>query len=84
MKIDVTVWSFGDAKTIVGGVLLLTLLRSANGQVYAEAQGLLVIGGYTEGPAGNVSSVNRPTVGRIAEGGIVERVYANQSRSEPQ
>ncbi len=59
-----------------GGVLLLTALRSANGQVYAEAQGPLVIGGYTEGAAGNIRSVNHPTVGRIAEGGIVEREAA--------
>jgi flagellar P-ring protein precursor FlgI len=73
MKLDVTVASVGDAKSIVGGVLLLTALRSANGQVYAEAQGALVIGGYTEGAAGNIRSVNHPTVGRIAEGGIVER-----------
>ena len=76
MKLDVTVSSVGDAKSIVGGVLLLTALRSANGQVYAEAQGPLVIGGYTEGAAGNVRSVNHPTVGRIAEGGIVEREAA--------
>jgi flagellar P-ring protein FlgI len=76
MKLDVTVSSVGDAKSIVGGVLLLTALRSANGQVYAEAQGPLVIGGYTEGSAGNVRSVNHPTVGRIAEGGIVEREAA--------
>jgi flagellar P-ring protein precursor FlgI len=76
MKLDVTVSSVGDAKSIVGGVLLLTALRAANGQVYAEAQGPLVIGGYTEGQAGNIRSVNHPTVGRIAEGGIVEREAA--------
>ena len=73
MKIDVTVSSVGDAKSIQGGVLLLTSLRAANGQVYAEAQGPLVIGGYSEGAAGNSKSVNQPTVGRIAEGATVER-----------
>ena len=73
MKIDVTVSSVGDAKSIEGGVLLLTALRAANGEVYAEAQGPLVIGGYSEGTSGNLKSVNHPTVGRIAEGGIVER-----------
>src|SRR5271156_7096160 len=73
MKLDVTVSSVGDAKSIVGGVLLLTALRAADGQVYAEAQGPLVIGGYSEGSAGNTRSVNHPTVGRIAEGGVVER-----------
>src|SRR5271156_2172103 len=73
MKLDVTVSSVGDAKSMVGGVLLLTALRAANGQVFAEAQGPLVIGGYSEGSAGNTRSVNHPTVGRIAEGGVVER-----------
>jgi flagellar P-ring protein FlgI len=73
MKLDVTVSSVGDAKSIVGGVLLLTALRAANGQVYAEAQGPLVIGGYSEGAGGNIRSVNHPTVGRIANGGIIER-----------
>jgi len=73
MKLDVTVSSVGDAKSIEGGVLLLTALRAANGEVYAEAQGPLVIGGYSEGASGNIKSVNHPTVGRISEGGIVER-----------
>ncbi|MGA3344159.1 MAG: flagellar basal body P-ring protein FlgI [Terracidiphilus sp.] len=73
MKIDITVSSVGDAKSIQGGVLLLTALRAANGEVYAEAQGPLVIGGYSEGAAGNTKSVNQPTVGRIAEGATVER-----------
>jgi len=76
MKLDVTVSSVGDAKSIEGGVLLLTALRAANGDVYAEAQGPLVIGGYSEGASGNVKSVNHPTVGRIAEGGIIEREAA--------
>ena len=73
MKIDVTVSSVGDAKSIQGGVLLLTALRAANGEVFAEAQGPLVIGGYSEGMAGNSKSVNQPTVGRIAAGATVER-----------
>lgn len=73
MKIDVTVSSVGDAKSIQGGVLLLTALRAPNGETYAEAQGPLVIGGYTEGPSGNSKTLNHLTVGRIAEGGVVER-----------
>jgi flagellar P-ring protein precursor FlgI len=73
MRIDVTVSSVGDAKSIQGGVLLLTALRAANGEVFAEAQGPLVIGGYSEGAGGNSKSVNQPTVGRIAEGATVER-----------
>jgi flagellar P-ring protein precursor FlgI len=76
MKVDVTVSSVGDAKSIEGGVLLLTALRAANGEVYAEAQGPLVIGGYSEGASGNVKSVNHPTVGRISEGGTIEREAA--------
>jgi flagellar P-ring protein precursor FlgI len=73
MKLDVTVSSVGDAKSIQGGVLLLTALRAANGEVYAEAQGPLVIGGFSEGASGNSKTVNHPTVGRIAEGATVER-----------
>jgi flagellar P-ring protein precursor FlgI len=73
MKVDVTVSSVGDAKSVQGGVLLLTALRAPNGEVYAEAQGPLVIGGYSEGVPGNSKSVNHLTVGRIAEGAIVER-----------
>jgi len=73
MKIDVTVSTVGDAQSIEGGVLLFTALRAANGEVYAEAQGPLVIGGYSQGASGNVKSVNHLTVARIAEGAIVER-----------
>jgi flagellar P-ring protein precursor FlgI len=76
MKVDVTVSSVGDAKSIEGGVLLLTALRAANGEIYAEAQGPLVIGGYSEGASGNIKSVNHPTVGRISEGGTIEREAA--------
>jgi flagellar P-ring protein precursor FlgI len=76
MKLDVTVSSVGDAKSIQGGVLLLTALRAANGEIYAEAQGALVVGGYTEGASGNSKSVNHPTVGRISEGATVEREAA--------
>lgn len=72
-KLDVTVSSVGDAKSIQGGVLLLTALRAANGQVFAEAQGPLVVGGYSESANGNGKAVNQVTVGRIAEGAIVER-----------
>ncbi len=72
-KLDVTVSSVGDAKSLQGGVLLLTALRATNGQVFAEAQGPLVVGGYSEGANGSVKAVNQVTVGRIAEGATVER-----------
>ena len=73
MKLDITVSSAGDAKSLEGGVLLMTSMRGPDGQVYAEAQGPLALGGYSEGAAGNIRSVNHPTVGRIIEGAIVER-----------
>ncbi|ADW70903.1 flagellar basal body P-ring protein FlgI [Granulicella tundricola] len=72
-KLDITVSSAGDAKSLEGGVLLMTSLRGPDGQVYAEAQGPLALGGYSEGTAGQLHSVNHPTVGRIPEGAIVER-----------
>jgi flagellar P-ring protein FlgI len=71
--LDVTVSTIGDAKSIEGGVLLLTSLHAADGQVYAEAQGALTLGGYTAGATGNSKVVNHATVGRVPGGGIVER-----------
>ncbi len=73
MKIDLTVSSVGDARSLEGGVLLLTSLRGPDGRVYAEAQGPLVLGGYSEGVAGNIRQVNLPTTGRVPNGAIVER-----------
>ena len=73
MSLDVTVSSLGDAKSLEGGVLLLTSLHAADGQVYAEAQGPLTLGGYTVGGGGNSKEVNHVTVGRVPAGGIVER-----------
>lgn len=72
-RIDITVSSIGDAKSLEGGLLLLTPLHAADGQVYAAAQGPVVLGGYTAGVQGNSKQVNHPTVGRIPQGGIVER-----------
>jgi len=72
-ELDVTVSSVGDAKSLEGGLLLLTPLSAADGQVYAAAQGPLTVGGYSAGGGGTVRLVNHPTVGRIPGGGIVER-----------
>lgn len=80
MKMDITVSSVGDAKSIEGGVLLLTALRGTDGQVYAEAQGPLTTGGYSEGAAGNLREVNYPTVGVISNGAIVERSVGTDLR----
>ena len=76
LKIDITVSSVGDAKSLEGGVLLLTSLRAPDGQVYAEAQGPLAAGGYSESANGNSRTVNQPNVARIPEGAIVEREVA--------
>src|SRR5437868_14404027 len=72
-QVDVTVSSIGDAKSLEGGMLLLTPLYGADGQVYAAAQGPVAVGGYSVGGAGNSKQVNHPTVGRIPAGGRVER-----------
>jgi flagellar P-ring protein precursor FlgI len=72
-KLDVTVSSIGDAKSLEGGVLLMSALHGPDGQVYAEAQGPLVLGGYSAGTGANGKEVNSTTVGLIPNGGIVER-----------
>jgi flagellar P-ring protein FlgI len=73
MSLDVTVSSIGDAKSLEGGVLLLAPLHGPDGQVYAEAQGPLTLGGYSAGGGGTTKQLNHPTVGRIPNGGTVER-----------
>lgn len=71
-KLDVTISSIGDAKSLQGGILPQTPLFGADGEVYAVAQGQLAIGGFSSGE-NNASLVkNHPTVGRIANGAIVE------------
>lgn len=70
--IDVTVSSAGDARSLEGGLLLLTPLSGADGKVYAAAQGAVVLGGYSVTANGNTQRVNHTTTGRIPNGGIVE------------
>jgi len=72
-KLDVTVSSIGDAKSLEGGVLLMSALHGPDGQVYAEAQGPLVLGGYSAGSGANGKQVNATTVGLVPDGAIVER-----------
>jgi flagellar P-ring protein FlgI len=72
-QIDVTVSSIGDATSLEGGTLLLAPLYAADGQVYAEAQGPVTLGGYSAGRGGNSKQVNHPTAGRVPNGGLVER-----------
>ena len=72
-RIDVTVSSMGDSKSLQGGTLLVTPLLGADGNVYAVAQGSLAIGGFSaEGDAAKIVK-GVPTVGRIANGAIIER-----------
>lgn len=72
-RIDVTAAAIGDAQNLQGGLLIMTPLRAADGQVYAVAQGPVVTGGFVAGRGGNSQTVNHPTVGRLPEGAIVER-----------
>ncbi|MEJ2529012.1 MAG: flagellar basal body P-ring protein FlgI [Gammaproteobacteria bacterium] len=74
-KIDVTVSSIGDAKSLRGGSLLMTPLKGADGKVYAIAQGDLIVGGLSaSGADGSNITINIPSVGRIPNGASVERV----------
>jgi flagellar P-ring protein precursor FlgI len=72
-KIDGTVSSIGDAKSLEGGVLLVTPLKGMDGQVYAMGQGSLVVGGFSASGQGASVSKNHPTVGRVPNGVTIER-----------
>jgi flagellar P-ring protein precursor FlgI len=72
-KLDVTVSSVGDAHSLEGGVLLMSALHGPDGQIYAEAQGPLVMGGYVAGSGTNRKEVNAANVGMIPDGAIIER-----------
>lgn len=73
-RIDVTAAAIGDASNLQGGLLILTALRGADGEIYAVAQGPVLTGGFVaNGGAGNRQTVNHPTVGRVAAGATVER-----------
>ncbi len=73
-RIDVTASAIGDASNLQGGMLMMTSLRGADGQVYAVAQGPVVTGGFVAGRGGNSQTVNHPTVGRAPGGATVERL----------
>jgi flagellar P-ring protein precursor FlgI len=72
-KMDITVSSAGDARSLEGGVLLMTPLYGPDGQIYAQAQGALVLGGYMATGGGNTKLSNHPTTARIPGGALVER-----------
>jgi flagellar P-ring protein precursor FlgI len=82
--IDVTVSSLGDAKSLRGGSLLLTPLRAADNEVYAMAQGNVVVGGLNaSGKSGSSVTVNTPTAGRIPNGAMIEREIPTDFASKP-
>jgi flagellar P-ring protein precursor FlgI len=72
-KLDITVSSAGDARSLEGGLLLMTPLYGADGKIYAQAQGPLVVGGYSVTANGNVKQFNHPNTARVPFGAIVER-----------
>ena len=77
-KIDITVSSLGNSKSLRGGTLLMSPLRGANGEVYAIAQGNLAVGGLgVSGADGSSLAINVPSVGRIPLGAMVERAVPN-------
>lgn len=82
--IDVTVSSLGDAKSLRGGTLLLTQLRAADNEVYALAQGNVVVGGLSaSGKSGSSVTVNTPTAGRVPNGANIEREIATDFSTRP-
>lgn len=81
--LDVTVTSSGDARSLLGGSLLLTALRAPNGRTYALAQGPLSVGGHRYDANGNVVQKNHPTAGSIPNGATVEVGVAGMQAPAP-
>lgn len=83
-SVDVTVSSLGDARSLKGGTLLMTPLRGVDGEVYAMAQGAISVGGFeARGAGANSSQRNHLNVGRIPDGGMIERgIEQEWSKSE--
>lgn len=82
--IDVTVSSIGNAQSLRGGSLIMTPLSGADGQVYAMAQGSVLVSGFgVEGKDGSSITVNIPSSGRIPNGATVERTVPNSFDSTP-
>ncbi len=71
--VDVLISSLGDAKSLAGGTLLMTPLKGPDGQVYAVAQGPVLVGSLSFGGKAAKVQTNHPTVGRIPGGGLIER-----------
>ncbi|MBI3679868.1 MAG: flagellar basal body P-ring protein FlgI [Acidobacteria bacterium] len=80
-RIDTHVAAVGDATNLQGGLLVLTPLKAADGQVFAAAQGPVVTGGFSAGRGGNTQSLNHPTAGRIPNGAIIEKTAPSPAPS---
>lgn len=74
--IDINVSSMGNAKSLRGGTLIATPLKGADGQIYALAQGNLIVGGAGASAAGSKVQINHLSAGRVPEGATVERAVA--------
>ncbi|MBF0625054.1 MAG: flagellar basal body P-ring protein FlgI [Magnetococcales bacterium] len=72
-KLDVTLSSLGDSKSLQGGTLVMTPLKGADGRIYAVAQGAVSIGGFAQDGGGQGVQKNHPTVARISGGATIER-----------
>ncbi|PKG56098.1 flagellar basal body P-ring protein FlgI [Shewanella sp. GutDb-MelDb] len=83
-KLDITVSSLGDAKSLRGGTLLMTPMRGVDGEIYAVAQGNLVVGGVSaQGRNGSSVTINVPTVGNIPNGALLEApMHSNFNENE--
>jgi flagellar P-ring protein precursor FlgI len=77
-KLDITASSAGDARSLEGGLLLMTPLYGTDGKIYAQAQGALVVGGYSVSANGNTKQVNHPTTARVPYGAMVERALSTE------
>jgi flagellar P-ring protein FlgI len=77
-RIDIALSSLGDASSLLGGTLLMTQLRAADGEVYAMAQGAVAVGGYSVEGAAQTVSQGVPTSGRIPNGALIEREVQGQ------
>jgi flagellar P-ring protein precursor FlgI len=82
--LDVTVSSSGDARSLLGGNLLLTALRGPDGRIYALAQGALSVGGHRYDANGNVVQKNHPTAGAVPNGATVEVAMAGRGPAPSQ
>jgi flagellar P-ring protein precursor FlgI len=76
--IDVTVSALGGAKSLRGGTLLMTPLKGADGQIYAMAQGNLLVGGAGASGGGSSAQINHLSAGRVPSGATVERAVLTQ------